>query len=151
MPKSHEVEPTDAILRRRVIERREALGIEARPLSRKIGLSDNALGQWEKGETKDMKVPYLPALARELQTTIGWLLGVDDDATKAVNAAHQRENAALDAVARIEKLLSLFAYASTAQTHVQDGIIGAIQNYLAATGVKLDRTLVRLSRGKHDG
>lgn len=146
-----EIESTDAILRRRVIERREALGIEARPLSRRIGLSDNALGQWEKGETKDMKVPYLPALARELQTTIGWLLGVDDDATKAVDAAHRRETAALDAVARIETLLSLFATVSSAQARLQDDIIDAIQDRLKAAGIKVDRTAARLLRDKHDG
>lgn len=71
MTKAKESETVDAILRRRVIERREALGIEQRPLSRAIGLSDNALGQWERGEIKDLKAPFLPALARELQTTVG--------------------------------------------------------------------------------
>jgi len=144
-------ETVSETLRRNIEERRTVLDIDRKKLSRDVGLGENTLGEFVSGRTQSINARSLPALAHKLDTTVSWLLGVDDDATKAVNAAHQRESAALDAIARIEKLLSLFAYASTAQTHVQDGIIGAIQNYLVAAGVKLDRTLVRLSRDKHDG
>lgn len=98
MTRTAEAETVDSILRRRVIERREALGLEQRPLSRAIGLSDNALGQWERGEIKDLKAPFLPALARELQTTVAWLLGIDDDATRVVTDALARERAAMEAL-----------------------------------------------------
>lgn len=61
----------------RVIERREAKGINQSELARRVGVSSQAIQKIESGETK--RSGYLVKIARELDTTPSYLEGETDD------------------------------------------------------------------------
>ena len=68
-------------LGQRIRQAREQAHIRQVELARRIGISANALNSIEHGET-DPRVSRVVAIARELQVSANWLLGLDDDTPK---------------------------------------------------------------------
>lgn len=64
----------------RIREKRESLGLSQTDLAEQVGTGQKRVSAWERGEsgaTDDMIV----GLARALQTSSDWILGLTDDPT----------------------------------------------------------------------
>lgn len=53
---------------------REKLGLTRLELADAIGVSEAAIGQWESGRTKDLKLNHVTALEDALNITLRWLV-----------------------------------------------------------------------------
>jgi len=76
--KEEAVMTTLLTLGQRIRQAREQAHIRQVELARRIGISANALNSIEHGET-DPRVSRVVAIARELQVSTNWLLGLDND------------------------------------------------------------------------
>jgi transcriptional regulator with XRE-family HTH domain len=65
---------------------RERKGLNQIELSKALGVSAGLAGQWERG-LKEPSLAKLKDLARELEVTVGWLLGMDEQAAHSAAAA----------------------------------------------------------------
>lgn len=65
---------------------RERKGLNQIELSKALGVSPGLAGQWERG-IKEPSLAKLKDLARELEVTVGWLLGMDEQAAHSAAAA----------------------------------------------------------------
>ena len=57
----------------RIAARRKELGLTQGDLARAVGISQAAVSQWENGETKNLRVDHLFAIADVLQVHPRWL------------------------------------------------------------------------------
>lgn len=59
----------------RIKRRRESLNLSASDLAKRLSLSKATIHRYESGEIKNIKIPVIMAIAKELQVTAAWLLG----------------------------------------------------------------------------
>jgi len=63
----------------RIRARRKELGITADVLAEKVDVSRSTIFRWENGFIEKMPIDKLVPIARVLQTTVGYLMGWDDE------------------------------------------------------------------------
>ena len=83
----------------RIRERREVLGMTKSQLAREVGVEPAAVGQWESGQIKDLKLPNLFAAAKALKVEPRWL-AIEEGPMEAAGtiALDQEELAAITAL-----------------------------------------------------
>lgn len=67
----------------RIKKRRNELGISADKLADQIGVSRSTMFRYESGAIEKMPMNNLVPIARALNTTVGFLMGWEDDANRA--------------------------------------------------------------------
>lgn len=80
----------------RVRERRELLRLSQSELAQRVGTGQKRISAWERGEsgaTDDMII----GLARAMETSADWLLGLTDDPTPRPNDLSERERRVISA------------------------------------------------------
>ena len=82
----------------RVRQRRTEMHLSQADLGERIGTDQNRISRYERGES-DATGETLAALAKILETSVDWLLGLTDDPTPAIerNDLSQNERAAIAA------------------------------------------------------
>ena len=65
----------------RIAKRRKELGLKLDDIAHACGVARSTASKWARGDIKDMRIDKLEPLAKILQTTIDWLLGLDEDYT----------------------------------------------------------------------
>ena len=63
-------------LRHRVLIARREKGFSQEDLARNVGVSVNTIARFERGEIGDIKAQVLAKIARALDVTTDWLLGL---------------------------------------------------------------------------
>ena len=80
----------------RIRVRRKELGITADVLADNVGVSRSTIFRWENGFIEKMPIDKLVPIARVLQTTVGYLMGWDEDnKVPASGAEDEYENKAM--------------------------------------------------------
>lgn len=78
----------------RIRARRKELGISADVLAEKVGVSRSTIFRWENGFIEKVPVNKLVPVARVLQTTVGYLMGWDENKQVPASGAvgrHEKE------------------------------------------------------------
>lgn len=86
----------------RIRARRKELGITADILAEKIGVSRSTVFRWENGSIEKLPIDKLVPIARVLQTTVGYLMGWDDN--KQVPAFGAKDGYEEEAIQYFESL-----------------------------------------------
>lgn len=88
--------PTDVIIMfgggvvttgQRIRARRKELGISADKLAESINVSRSTVFRWENGFIEKLPIDKLVPIARSLHTTVGYLMGWDDNKGEPVSGA----------------------------------------------------------------
>jgi transcriptional regulator with XRE-family HTH domain len=99
----------------RIKRRRMELDISAAELASRLSMSKATVHRWENGEIKNIKIPVVVAIARELKVSATWLLGKSQDK----NPIDMRE--AIDKYANLNELFddlqSFFRYTEDLTSH----------------------------------
>ena len=66
-------------MKSRIEERRESLGLTQEDLARIVGVAKSTVSRWESGGIMEIKQKRLPSLARTLNTSVSYLLGLTED------------------------------------------------------------------------
>lgn len=64
----------------RIKQQRKILGVSQEELSRRAGVSLKTVQRWENGE-RSPNTLVMPKIAEALNTTVGYLMGIEDNAT----------------------------------------------------------------------
>ncbi len=64
-----------SIMAERIKQRREELNISVADLASRLSMSKATIHRYESGEIKNIKMPVIYSIARELDVTPGWLRG----------------------------------------------------------------------------
>ena len=72
----------------RIAERRKMLGLSQEALGEKMGVSRQAISKWESDGAVP-EIDKLIALSRLFSVSIGWLLGLEEEAASAAESAEQ--------------------------------------------------------------
>lgn len=70
----------------RIKERRSDLRISAIELAERLNMSRATVHRWENGDIRQIKLPVIEAIARELNCNPAWLLGKADRKERTVDA-----------------------------------------------------------------
>jgi transcriptional regulator with XRE-family HTH domain len=122
------------VVRRRLVERREAAGITGKEAAAATGVSHSYISNLENGHGEPNAVALFGALARTYSTSVDYLLGVTDDprpmaqdrewSQEAAHAAHLL--GALTPLARANALELLAVYAEQERKRAEEA---AAQNF----------------------
>lgn len=86
----------------RIKQRRKELGISADKVAEKIGISRSSMFRYEKGDIEKMPMDVLVPIARVLNTTVGYLMGWDDE--KEAPASNAESECQCEAMRYFEEL-----------------------------------------------
>jgi transcriptional regulator with XRE-family HTH domain len=136
------------VVRRRLVERREAAGITGKEAAAATGVSHSYISNLENGHGEPNAVALFGALARTYSTSVDYLLGVTDDprpmaqdrewSQEAAHAAHLL--GALTPLARANALELLAIYAEQERKRAEEA---AAQNFaLTALEAILPRSVM---------
>ena len=70
---------------KRIKERRKELGLSMEEISQIVGKDRSTFYRYEKGDIEKMPVSILVSLADALQTTVGYLLGIEEKTSNEKN------------------------------------------------------------------
>jgi len=84
------MEDPGRIVARRVKERREAFGWTQEELSRRSGIRQGGIARIESGKNRNIETSTLIALAKALDVSTDWLLGLTPDADADDEASRAR-------------------------------------------------------------
>lgn len=86
----------------RIRARRKELGITADILAENIGVSRSTVFRWENGFIEKLPIDKLVPIARVLQTTVGYLMGWDEN--KQIPASGAKDGYEKEAIQYFESL-----------------------------------------------
>ncbi len=80
----------------RIKKRRIKLGMSADKLAEQIGVSRSTMFRYESGTIEKMPINNLVPIARALNTTVGYLMGWDEDESKQCGSVCDTDGASLN-------------------------------------------------------
>lgn len=76
----------------RLVELRDRMRLTNRRISAELGINENTVGRWVRGETQPNSL-HLSQLAETLETSVDYLLGNTDDPTPAQGKKYELSSA----------------------------------------------------------
>lgn len=125
----------------RIKMRRKSLGLSAVELAERLSMSKATIHRYENGDIKNIKLPVVESIARELNVNPLWLIGKSEDMASANSAEltdrHMSiENVIDDVIAHVRSSEGMLCYGKKLTSEDRGIIVSSLETLKMLVAIK---------------